>query len=169
MSVQNLIAVMRAQTVLMNELAQLEKRMLAALLDKDAAAVQACLERNNLVAEHLNQAEEIRLALIARLAAFLGITSHPESAIRPVELFDHILARLEAAERATLQTATRSFRAAAASMVNLNRALRMYTEAQLTTLDSFLSELLPQRGHGVYGADGRQTASQRPQLLSRHA
>lgn len=169
MSVQNLVEVMRAQTVLMNELATLEKRMLKALLDKDAQAVQACLEHNNLLSDHLAKAEEVRLALIGQLAASLGAADTSGAEIRPVELFDRILARLDPVTRGCLQEATRGFQAAVRNMVNINQALRMYTEAQLITLDTFLVELLPQRSQGVYGADGRQTASQRPQLLNRQA
>ena len=112
MSVQNLIEVMRAQTVLMNELAALEKRMLSALLDKDAAAVQAALERNNLLSEHLNQAEAVRVALIAQLATQHGIVSHAGTAIRPIELYDRVLSRISAPERTLLQETARGFQIA---------------------------------------------------------
>ncbi len=169
MSVQNLIQVMQAQTVLLNELAKLEKTLLSAILDKDAASIQGCIERNTTLSEHLNQAEAIRVTLIARMAAQCGIVSHPESSIQTVELYDRLLLRLPTVDCAHLRQSNKDFRLAIQNLVSINQALRMYTEAQLVTLDSFLCELLPQRTHGVYGANGRQTASQRPQLLNRQA
>ena len=169
MSVQNLTQVMQAQTLLMNELAKLEKRLLSAILDKDASAIQECLSHNATLSEHLNQAEAVRVTLIARMAAQCGIVSHPESTIQTVELYERVLLRLPVAGREALKQTGREFRLAIQNLVSINQALRMYTEAQLVTLDSFLSELLPQRSHGVYGSDGRQTASQRPQLLNRQA
>jgi len=169
MSVQNLVQVMQAQTVLMNELAALEKRMLSAILAKNAAGIQACVEQNDALSAHLEQAETVRLALIAKMAGQLGITVHAGSDSRSIELFDRMVARLDAKSQAQVKETIKLFRVAVQNLVNMNQALRMYTEAQLVTLDSFLCELLPQRNHGVYGADGKQSASARPQLLNRQA
>ena len=169
MSVQNLVQVMQAQTVLMNELAALEKRMLSAILAKNAAGIQACVEQNDALSAHLEQAETVRIAIIGNLATSYGIVSHPDSDCRSLELFDRVVLRLDAKSQAQVKDTIKLFRVAVQNLVNMNQALRMYTEAQLVTLDSFLCELLPQRNHGVYGADGKQSASARPQLLNRQA
>jgi flagellar biosynthesis/type III secretory pathway chaperone len=169
MSVQNLIQVMQAQTILMNELAALENRMLAAILVKDAGQIQSCTDANASLSAHLDQAETVRVTLVGRLAAEHGIVSHAESQTRTMELFDRVLLRLDSFDRTRLNEVSRQFRMAVSRLVNINQALRMYTEAQLGTLDSFLTELVPQRSDGVYGANGRQLANKRPQLLNRHA
>ena len=169
MSVSNLIQVMQAQTILMNELAALENRMLAAILDKDAGAVQSCLETNATLSAHLDQAETVRVTLIGQLASERGIVTPSGTEKKVLEQFDRLMLRLDGLDRTRLTEISRQFKLAVQRLVSINRALRMYTEAQLVTLDSFLSELLPERSHGVYGADGRQSASVRPQLLNRQA
>lgn len=143
--------------------------MLTAVLDKDAAAVQLCNERCNILSASLTQAEDVRLALISHLAEYHGLKLDTSVSVDQSELLARLSARLDVAERAALANALRSFKVSVQQLVGINQCLQSYTEAQMLTLNSFLIELLPSRNQGVYGADGRQAASQRPQLIKLQA
>ena len=169
MNIQDLLQVMQAQCLLMNELTGLERRMLSAVLDKDAAAVQLCNERCNILSASLAQAEDVRLALVKHLAIDAGIKIDPALPTNQTELLARLCARLGAVERANLSQALRNFKISIQQLVGVNQGLQSYTEAQLITLNSFLTELLPERNNGVYGSDGKQSASGRPQLFKLQA
>ena len=169
MNIQDLLQVMQAQCLLMNELTGLEHRMLTAVLDKDSTAIQLCNERCAVLSASLAQAEDVRLALIRHLSAFYGVESDPTAIEDQSELLGRLSSRLEPAGRAALAASLRSFKVSVQQLVGINQCLQSYTEAQMITLNSFLTELLPQRNHGIYGSDGRQTASQRPQLFKLQA
>lgn len=169
MKIQDLLQVMQAQCLLMNELSGLERRMLSAVLDKDAAAVQLCNERCAVLNASLAQAEEVRLALVRRLALAAGLRVDESKPLDQSELLARLGARLDAADRSALAAGLRGFKIAIQQLVGVNQGLQAYTEAQLVTLNSFMVELMPDRKQGVYGADGRQAGSARPQLFKLQA
>jgi len=169
MSVHNLLQVMQAQGLLMNELATLECNVLAAVLEKDAAAVQRLNARRETLSAHLVQAEEVRVALIRKLALEHAIVLKADQSDDAAEVLARLTARLSDSDRSSLATALRRFKIALQQLVTMNQCLQSYTEAQMITLDSFMGELFPQRKQGVYGADGRQSTSARPQLVKMHA
>lgn len=168
MSVENLLQVMQAQTLLLRELAGLEQKMLRSLLDRNSAVVQECNERYQGLSTHLDQAEKVRIELIRRLAHAMGIVSHPGTQTSPSELMARITDRLDPQERNAFTMASRRFSVAVQELVAMNQALHTYTQAQLVTLDGFLTELFPSRDQGTYGADGRHQSNGRPMLLNRH-
>ena len=105
---------------------------------------------------------------IRRIAAAMGIVSHPSTQTSPAELMARIADRLDPEERSQLTLAGRRFSVAVQELVSMNQALHTYTQAQLVTLDGFLTELFPSRDQGTYGSDGRHQANARPILLNRH-
>lgn len=171
MNVQTLIQVLEAEVILFRELAGLEQRMLLALLDHDSAKAQACQADYQTLCNHIAHAEEIRLSLIRKTAEEMGINpvldEQSARVMTPQELFARLQQQLAPELAGLVKDGMKDFKRAVEELLSTNRALAAYTQAQLLTLDGFLAELMPARKNGLYGADGRQQSSVRPQLFSR--
>ncbi len=166
MHITSLLQVMEAEMVLINEMTGLERRMLVSLLNRNSSEVQTCQEQYFQLSAHIQQAEDIRLSILQKTALSLGSPSHNNQILSSIELMARIEHYLDPESRQTLQDCKRRFRQSLGQLINSNNALKVYTEAQLITLDSFLTELFPDRADGTYGSDGRQRTTMRPQVLN---
>lgn len=165
MSVTTMLQVLEAEAILFREMVRLEQQMLAALLDHDSAATMALQEEYRSLGSHVDRAESIRTGLLQELARALGID--PARMDSTSHLVVRILGALDPDNAARFREGMKDLQSAMEELRMSNRALSLYTRARLDTLDCFLAELLPERGNGLYGSDGRQQSNLRPQILNR--
>jgi len=170
MTVDTLNQVLEAETVLMQELVLLEQKMLSALLEQDSLAVQNCQTDYTKLGKHLERAEEIRITILRQIALDKGINP----IIDPVrgtecsqyELLKRLEQKLGSEEVQGIHDRNMQLKKAVKNLEASNRALQVYAQAQLVTLDTFLTELIPSKNEGFYGSDGRQQTSVRPRILN---
>ena len=157
MNIKNFEKILEMEIALFQQLAQTERVVQEALIQRDCLLLDQYLEKSKEISEAIREVDQQREEL------YMGILE--EMGIEREYGITFLLASLEGTERERMANLYRDLKVVVLQVKNLTSGINAFSSSKLDSMHRMLDELYPHRRAKTYRANGTQVPETEPMVL----